>query len=1377
MNFRSFGSGKVTPAQQSSTDKQNDMVVAELLKEGCHLAEKDTPEDWKKAIEKFSKIRTLNVDMLYLRGNVHLKLGIFRHYQEAIDDFTEAIRLTKASGSLSGEFKYTAELYYKRAFAHQMLGENDDAIHDYSLFIGCAHDKGNHFLAKGYLSRGLVYESMQRMDKAWCDINKASELTCKKNPYYEYCRERVRIAISEIHGNMDDEHEYINDSVRENGNDVEDQDNEELMNSETPASMGQQMDLNVTIQESRVKYEKLFYDALLRSEQGHIEKALEKFKNACEITSNKDQKAESLFRQGLCYYQLHDKSQARNSFETARKYNPKHARAIFRLGMMQAADNHLKNAIQTLSLAYQHAPNDVDILYERANVFERLGKLQEAVYDRRRAMQLSQSSNTTIIMLEDRIRHIKAEIVKEGESSIRHFKIGWLEETRQWFFKTENSYIHEDKKKIINVTKTSNSLYKEAINEYKAAIYVDKEQCCPEAHAFMSLCQDQVKDILFAQEALQKLLEMLRTLPQFLSMWKLFIENVKNPNYWNEMGTLPPDRRLNKVYEIDRHRIDIELDEESFKDDENLLLFYRTCRVQLANVLSNCALAGCPKEIIAHNLKGRYYQAAQVVKTISPLLGAIPVAGSAIQTGSDMAATYLEDKDYELIRDKLEIISRCGDIIEQSNIGRRVARRLTDRYHEQLKRLHSKNKEINESYYTWCIRKLPCIESPDTDEPAKRVATFAVNYIISAITNQSIKTLKLKTVKDNKDVLVEILVELACRAHGSCCSIPKWFYDDSNQYLPLKPILNNTLVDQQQPISEEQNSGTAKCATTTTTHHADPIPEPNISITGYFTLSEFFRAPGLRYDHQENLRYGFGPKEDQQFMESPDNKGKNDNQKVSTSQPLTTNDAIAAKQNEDSKDGEQWAEYSYMKAEHYGYRLCSIQELKVLKYEPLNPYRSVIGDNPIEEHFTNRRLRKHMRHVGLIPEPPKHGNRESTSLVHDEHRIHNSEPERYKRFRRKFIVAMADTVEEVDRARQAEFRNQLELWDKMYSNRIQRIKAYDRKLERKYGLFVNKEIKKQLIQENLPKMPDIPSVSVPRILPHFVANRSTRRAASAKARNRPSNISPRQYPNREHANSDELAERLIKLENIFSTFEREDFHECRMNVNLLKMNVELLTNDKNIVQDDLNKLKNDFEELQTDLNDIVKDQDMLKIIQTEHDQKLSQLTLLVTTFQNQMKNISTSSSASRTKNYDEDLSSIQDKQEQFDASLQTIVKNMEILQTSVNTTDNGINQLSDKIIVQQQQIENVINGNLNALEQKMATLQEELKKIIDESVKRIKRETTILNDKVENLERAIDGMNLPHTKKLNTLPFVEKLAPMDLLEINWCKYQEENKND
>jgi hypothetical protein len=42
---------------------------------------------------------------------------------------------------------------------------------------------------------------------------------------------------------------------------------------------------------------------------------------------------------------------------------------------------------------------------------------------------------------------------------------------------------------------------------------------------------------------------------------------------------------------------------------------------------------------------------------------------------------------------------------------------------------------------------------------------------------------------------------------------------------------------------------------------------------------------------------------------------------------------------------------------------------------------------------------------------------------------------------RVFSLNDNNSVQEIDRARQAEFRNQLELWDKMYSNRIQRLQV------------------------------------------------------------------------------------------------------------------------------------------------------------------------------------------------------------------------------------------------------------------------------------------------------------------------------------------------
>jgi len=218
------------------------------------------------------------------------------------------------------------------------------------------------------------------------------------------------------------------------------------------------------------------------------------------------------------------------------------------------------------------------------------------------------------------------------------------------------------------------------------------------------------------------------------------------------------------------------------------------------------------------------------------------------------------------------------------------------------------------------------------------------------------------------------------------------------------------------------------------------------------------------------------------------------------------------------------------------------------------------------------------------------------------------------------------------------------------------------------------------------------------------------------------------------------------------------------------MNEQLLTNDNNIIQDQFNKFNQQIQQLKTDLNDSVKDQQIFKIIQLKNQQNISQLTRLLKTLYEQLKNISNN------KNEDEYLNNIQDKQQQFDDSLQTIVNNMETIGTSFIPTDNRINQIN-KNIIGQQQIQNGINHNLNQLEQKLTTLQKQFHKTIHKTKKNIQTETTLLRNKVDYLERNIHGTNLPHTNKTNTLPFVEKLPPMHLLEINWDKYHQQNQID
>lgn len=562
-----------------------------------------------------SEIKTPTVDVLYLRGNIHLKLGGSEHNHRAIDDFSKAINLYRNPDSKIIVSKL--EIYYKRAWVHHILGEYDEAISDYSDFIiqSKYSEKPNEreLLPKGFIGRGLVYESMQLLQQAYEDINEgiqsAKEFpSYSENPYYTYCLGRIRIALKEREiyfndntyqnnierGKINDTGKYF-ETIKENENDT---------SQPLPSEKGNKSNDMI--------YEKYYYQALLLSEEGRNTEALQLFEKATLCARTTSEEAECIFRQGLCQYELGKKTTAQNSFELAKQKDPTHGRSMFRLGMMQAAEKRNKEALQNLTIAFKCAPNSVDILYERANVFERLGKLEEAMCDRRQAMQSGKSASTTILMLEDRLRQLRAEILQHGESSNRHLKLGWIQETLSEFQKChDRSNAHNQQN---NQTKgqnlNQNEAYLQAVKEYEEAIRIDTENICPEARALLSLWRREGKDYFSAHIQVEELFKQLLETTVSKEMWKLFIKNIKQPSYWNAMGFFPPDYKIKEFETLDKSAKKITEDEDSFKydDNNNRRLFYEGFRIRLSNTLAAFAVAGTNEQILAHNLKGTCHQ-------------------------------------------------------------------------------------------------------------------------------------------------------------------------------------------------------------------------------------------------------------------------------------------------------------------------------------------------------------------------------------------------------------------------------------------------------------------------------------------------------------------------------------------------------------------------------------------------------------------------------------------------------------------------------------------------------------------------------------------------------------------------------------------------
>jgi chromosome segregation ATPase len=201
------------------------------------------------------------------------------------------------------------------------------------------------------------------------------------------------------------------------------------------------------------------------------------------------------------------------------------------------------------------------------------------------------------------------------------------------------------------------------------------------------------------------------------------------------------------------------------------------------------------------------------------------------------------------------------------------------------------------------------------------------------------------------------------------------------------------------------------------------------------------------------------------------------------------------------------------------------------------------------------------------------------------------------------------------------------------------------------------------------------------------------------------------------------------------------------------------------VYNEVNKLKGEIKELKTDLNEIVKDQDMLKIIQLEHEAKISEL--------NKLGNTLETNQTSHVKNF----KNIQNKHEEFDNALQTLNTNMKKFQETINAADNEIIKFKDKITMQRQELKQLINDNINPLQNQITKLEKEFKEITDKEINKIQKETAVLMKRVGNLEETINTLRLPPTMKKAFLPYVERLAPVDLIEVDWKEHRQENEGN
>ncbi|CAF2791979.1 unnamed protein product [Rotaria sp. Silwood2] len=148
-----------------------------------------------------------------------------------------------------------------------------------------------------------------------------------------------------------------------------------------------------------------------------------------------------------------------------------------------------------------------------------------------------------------------------------------------------------------------------------------------------------------------------------------------------------------------------------------------------------------------------------------------------------------------------------------------------------------------------------------------------------------------------------------------------------------------------------------------------------------------------------------------------------------------------------------------------------------------------------------------------------------------------------------------------------------------------------------------------------------------------------------------------------------------------------------------------------------------------------------------------------------------------------ELKTMQNKLIEFGNSLKEFDTRMEKMQVSITSCNSKIEELKEKVDKQREELEQMIHDLADTLKTKIEQLREEIlsqvtkfKSIIDNQQLSLTKDVTTLMATVEKLKEEMKRVKAPEMMKEHILPYVEKLAPVDLFEIDWTNYQYEKKD-
>ncbi|CAF2064784.1 unnamed protein product [Rotaria magnacalcarata] len=540
-----------TTNQQQRTDEQISNRGSKLFADACNWAQR---KDFDKAKDSFAKIPEESSEYpvaQYLLGCTSMELRNLENCQKSLDAFDKArVAFEKQKKPLPEDF------YYKKGFAHWMVGQCDDAVKNFSEFIAYSQPMKAQV---GYLNRGLVHCDLHEYEKALEDLNIANKNEENQTAYSLCSRGRVLAHLCRYED--------------------------------------AKIDFLAALHKSRGDFHGHLQAGIAYSELGEYENALEQLDISLKLKPihNRDL-AEVYFRQALLYRLRGETDKAIEQLLHAIDAFPEYAGAYLCLGRLYLVKNDHVKALENLNKAHQCDPCNAVIMYELGSFHEQAERLDSALFNRKRGLgvvrQVAPKPTPTQSPPTPEI------------SPITEIAPSQIPNTNRRSSHTRTKLLRDAMELEQTLPYTNNRIltYQKTIECYQKAI--DSGEC-PEAYVYMSLCQEAENDFVksfYSMDSFYKELEQNKDAhAEFLESLEELRQDLKQDIH-NAFLT----HRCKALEDRDKNMQEITqyLELLGKHHSPNMKLFYQSLRRLILQALTAFYVAGCPLHIISHNLRG-----------------------------------------------------------------------------------------------------------------------------------------------------------------------------------------------------------------------------------------------------------------------------------------------------------------------------------------------------------------------------------------------------------------------------------------------------------------------------------------------------------------------------------------------------------------------------------------------------------------------------------------------------------------------------------------------------------------------------------------------------------------------------------------------------